>query len=353
MAPDPRREAQARADQIRAFRRELHELAAADVLQLLPEQDEGVRTHHDRILAALARDFDVDRTEREGQLSRGLRIASLLGAAALVAAITALVNQVWGRLALPAQVTLLTAVPLAALAGVQLAAERERTRYVAGLFALVACGTAWFAIGMIARLLDLPLSALLLWPAAAFGVAVAVSYGFRLVFALSLTLFVTAVASVFFVAGGVPWPTLFERLEPLAGTAFVLLAVARHVGPLGDGFEEAARHTGLTLLLGALLVLSNVSGVSLLASTPTTSRLIYQAAFVLLAITLLWRALRMNDTRALNIGATALALFLLIRYIDWFWDWLPSWAFFLVLAAVAFGSIASLRRARRRLGAAA
>ena len=351
MAAEPRREAQARADQIRAFRRELRALGDADVVRLSEAQEAEVGAYHERLLATLARDFDVDRSEHQGQLSRGLRLASLFGAAALVAAITALVQRVWGGLALPAQVTLLTAFPLAALAGVHVAAEREQTRYVAGLFALVACGTAWFGIGMIARLLDLPLSELLLWPAAAFGMAVASSYGFRIVFILSLAVLVVAFASVFFAAGGVPWPTLFERLEPLAGTSFVLLALSSHLRAMGEGFDRAARHTALGLGLGALLVLASLTGVSLLAFAPRTSLALYQVAFVPVALILLWRALRADDGAGSGLVALALALFLLIRYIDWFWDWLPAWAFFLILAGVAFASIAALRRARGRVGA--
>jgi hypothetical protein len=350
MAPDPRHAAQARADQVRAFRREVSRLAAEDVLHLTDEQASAVAAHHERLLATLARDFDIDRSEREGQLSRGLRIASVLGGAALIAAITALIERVWGSLSLPAQVTLLTACPLVSLAGVQMAAERERTRYVAGLFALVACGTAWFAIGMIPRLLDLPMSALLLWPSAAFGIAVAVSYGFRLVLVLSLVLLVTASASVFFVAGGVPWPTLFERLEPFAGTSFVLFALSRHVGPLGEGFADAARNTAMALGLGALLVLSNASGTSLLAYAPETTMALYQVAFVPVTVFLLWRALGAGDVTGTNLGALALGLFLIIRYVDWFWDRLPAWAFFLALAGVALLSIAALKRARRRAG---
>lgn len=352
MSAEPRREAQARADQIRAFRRELRALGDADVVRLSEQQDAEVTAHHDQLLATLAREFDVDRSEREGQLSRGLRLASVFGAATLVAAVTALVHRVWGDLALPAQVTLLTAFPLAALAGVQIAAEREQTRYVAGLFALVACGTAWFAIGSIPRLLDLPASPLLLWPGAAFGVAVAASYGFRLVFALSLALFLVAIASVFFVAGGVPWPTLFERLEPLAGSAFVLLALSDHFAPIGDGFGRAARQAGLVVGLGSLLALATVPGTSLLAFAPDSALILYQIAFVPLAIILSWRTLRAGDRAGSGLVAIALALFIVIRYVDWFWDRLPAWMFFLVLAAVSFASIAALRRARRRAGAA-
>jgi hypothetical protein len=349
MASEPRRAAQARADQIRAFRRELHELRAAKVVRLSSEQEAGVADYHERLLAALARDFDVDQSEREGQLSRGLRLASLFGAAALIATVTALVERVWGELGLPAQVTLLTAFPLASLAGVHVAAERERTRYVAGLFALVACGTAWFAIGMIARLLDLPLSELLLWPAAAFGLAVAASYGFRLVFALSLGVFGMASASVFFAAGGVPWTVVFERLEPLAGVAIVLLVGSRYMEPAGEPFGHAARQAALALVLGALLLLANVRGFSLLPFQPGTALAIYQVLFVPVALVFLWRALRSDDGVGAALVTAALALFLFVRYVDWFWDLLPAWAFFLVMSATAFAVIAALRKARRRV----
>jgi hypothetical protein len=351
MSADAQREAQGRADQVRAFRRELSELAASGVLRLSADQEAELDRHHSELLGLLARDFDLDRSEREGQLSRGLRLASLFGAATLLAAITSLVHRVWGGLALPAQVTLLTAFPLAALAGVHLAAERERTRYVAALFALVACGTAWFAIGMIARLLDLPFSELLLWPAAAFGIAVSVSYGFRLVFALSLVVFVAALSGVFFAAAGVPWPTLFERLEPLAGSSVVLLVLSRQAEQVYAGFGSAARHSGLALTLGSLLLLSNARGFSLFAFDPSTSFALYQSVFVVIAPVLLWRALRAGDGPGVTIVTVMLALFLVVRYVDWFWDRLPAWAFFLVMAAAAFASIWLLRRVRRRAGA--
>lgn len=352
MSGEPRRDAQARADQIRAFRRELRALGEAEVIQLSEDQQAEVTAYHDQVLASLTREFDVDRSEREGQLSRGLRLASIFGAVTLVAAVTALVYRVWGALSMPAQVTLLTAFPLAALAGVQVAAEREQTRYVAGLFALVACGTAWFAIGAIPHLLDLPMSELLLWPAGAFGVAVAASYGFRLVFTLSIAVFLIAFASVFFGAAGVPWPMLFERPEPLAAGAFVLLTATSQFAPLGEGFDRAARHAALAVGLGALLVLATARGTSLLAFAPGTSLVLYQVVFVPVALILLWRALGAGDRTGSSLIAAALALFLVIRYVDWFWDRLPAWSFFLVLAAISFASIAALRRARRRAGAA-
>ncbi|MCC7325173.1 MAG: hypothetical protein IT521_00020 [Burkholderiales bacterium] len=47
-----------------------------------------------------------------------------------------------------------------------------------------------------------------------------------------------------------------------------------------------------------------------------------------------------------------LIVFLTVRYVDWFSERLPGWAFFLGLAAIAFGSIVLLRRQRARLEAA-
>ena len=66
----------------------------------------------------------------------------------------------------------------------------------------------------------------------------------------------------------------------------------------------------------------------------------------------LWRRLEAGDQAGVNLATAFLALFLFIRYVDWFWEVLPAWAFFLILAAGAFASIAVLRRVRARLEAA-
>ncbi|MDH4066812.1 MAG: hypothetical protein OEW19_20620 [Acidobacteriota bacterium] len=351
MASGTRRAAQRRADRIRAFRDEVSALQAEQACPLTEEQLAAIAAHHGRLLAGLSEHFDIDRSADAGQLSKGLRLASLLGAAALVAAITTLIERVWGRLGLASQVTMLCAFPLASLAGVQMAAERERTRYVAGLLALVACGTAWVAIVLTSRVLDIPFSALLLWPGVGFGLALAMSYGFRSVLAISLAALTAAMAGVFFEAGGVPWTALVERLEPLAGSALAMAMLARYAGAAGDGFEESTRLTGMVIGLGALLGLASVHGASLLAFSPAAALYFYQAVMLVVSLVLLWRRLRADDSVGVGVLSAYLSLFLLIRYVDWFWDALPAWAFFLGLAAVALTSIGWLRRRRGRLEA--
>jgi hypothetical protein len=286
--------------------------------------------------------------KRADQLSRGLRLALFFGAATLLAAIAALIQRFWGGLTLPVQVTLLTMFPLVSIAGVQMAAERERTRDVGSLMALVALGTGWVAILMTARLLDIPFSALLLGPGVAFGMALAMSYGFRWVLAVSLAAMVVAVASVFFVSGGVPWTVLFERLEPLAGAALVLTVAAKHFAAAGEAFEETARLTALAMLLGTVLVLATVSGTSLLAFAPSTTLMIYQATMLVACLIVWWRRLAAGDQAGVTLASAFLATFLLIRYVDWFWEAVPAWAFFLMPAAGACASLALRRRVRAR-----
>ncbi len=347
-----RLEAQRRVDRIRAFRKELTTLEIEGANPLTADQVASVAAHHDRVLAVLARRFDVDRSESAGHLSRGLRLASLFGGATLVAAIAALVTRTWGDLSLPAQVTLLIVFPLAALAGVDVAARRERTLYVSSLFALTACGTAWLAVAMTARLLDLPFSVWLLWPGIVFGLALATSHGFRLVLAVTLTALVAAVAGAFFEAAAAPWTVVVERLEPLAVSAWGLVVLAPLLAGAGDRFGETARTTGLLIGFGALLVLASIQGTSLLPLPAAAAARVYQGVMLVAALACLAHGLRTGASPTVTISATALGLFLLIRYVDWFWDVVPAWAFFLALAVLAFVSMAVLGRWRRRLEAA-
>src|SRR5690606_17939164 len=294
------------------------EIRAEGANPLSAEQDARITAHHDALLAALAREFDVDRSASAGHLSRGLRAASLFGACALVAAVALLANRWWGALSMPAQVSLLALFPMIGLYGVEAAARREKTLYVAGLFALAACGTAWLAIWMLPRLLDLPFSALLLWPGIFFGAAVALSYGFRAV-----------VAGAFCGAGGVPWTIAFERLEPMAVAAFAVALAAGRFARAGEGCDAVARATGLAIGLGALLVLASIPGTSLLPFAPSAACHVYQALMLLVALAWMAHGLARQDGPTFRIAAAFLAVFLFVRYADWFWERIPGWAFFL------------------------
>ena len=86
MAVDPRKEAQKRADRIALFRTELAELEREKGLILSAEHRSHLEDHLDRLLFGFRRQFGVDATDSARRVSWGMRVASLLGGAALLAA---------------------------------------------------------------------------------------------------------------------------------------------------------------------------------------------------------------------------------------------------------------------------
>ncbi len=348
--PD-RLDAQRRVNQIRAFRAELTALKAAGRSPLSPEQEADVAAFHDGLLPRLAAEYDIDRSKGAGQLSHGMRLLSFFGAVTLTAAIYSLVERFWGRLDLPLQTTLLTAFTLAALTGVELSARRERTLYVASLCALVAYGTFWLTIAVLGESLNVPVTPIFIWAGVVFGVSLAIPYGFRVVLAGALAALAVAVAATLFQVAGYEWPQAFERLEPLAIAAFSLLLLAAPLAQVDRGFAPVVRLVSLTIGLGALLVLSVSGNSSLLPVRRAVAEGIFQALMLIACVAVLTVSIRRGWRESVRLASVMLALFLLLRYLDWFWDLLPRYVFFLILAALAFASLLILRRVRGRLAA--
>src|SRR5438477_2119345 len=126
-------DAQQRADRIRAFRDELRTLEEEGFLVLPPEEKQRVARHHDETLRRLSQTFDIDTTEAQKQMSWGMRIASFLGALALCASVYLFFYRFWGLIGTAAQVALVVAATLVAVAGTEFAARKERTLYIAGI----------------------------------------------------------------------------------------------------------------------------------------------------------------------------------------------------------------------------
>lgn len=349
MTPDDRGEAQRPVDRIRAFRAELDALEAAGVSQLTPEQRQTITAHHDEILRRLAATYDVDRSDRAGQLSRGMQLASFFGAAALTAAVYSLVLRFWGRLDLPMQATLLGVFPLAALVGVELSARRERTLYVASLFGLVAYGTFWLAVGVLSEVVNIPVTPAAIWAGVLFGLALALPYGFRLILAAALAALTIAASGSVFQASGIPWTSIAEHPEMTTLVAFGCTLLAPRLAQVNSDFGRATRLTGFGIGLLGLLLLSTFGEMSLLPLSNRAVEAIYQGLTLLASLAVLVIAVLRRWSETANLAAAVLSLFLLLRFVDWFWDALPRYVFFLVLAAIAFGWLLVMRRVRTRL----
>lgn len=344
-----RADAQRRVQRIRAFRAELDALTAAGVADLTDGQRVAIHAHHDAIVRQLAIEHDVDQSDAASQMSRGMQIAALVAAIALTAAVYALVSRFWGRLDLPLQATLLCAFPLVALIGVMMSAERERTLYVASIFALVAFGTYWLAVVVLSERLNLPVTPPAIWGGALFGVALALPYGFRLIFGAALVALLVALAGSVFQAAGIPWTVVPEFPEVITAAAFLMTPIASQVGTVHTMFAQVTRAVSFGIGFFGLLILSSLGMASLLPMPVQATEAIYQGVLLVAATAVMPVAIRRAWVETVYIVGAALTLFIALRFVDWFWDALPRYVFFLLLAGVAFIWLAVLRRMRARV----
>jgi uncharacterized membrane protein len=242
-------------------------------------------------------------------------------------------------------VGLLTAGPVLGLALTRYAARRERTLYFATLAALVTSAAFVLALAALHRIYNIPESPFTFLAWGVFGVALAGGYGFRLIMAgavVALTVFVLGVATSL---SGAWWSGFMGRPEGmvLAGAAWLLLP-ARRVD-----LEETIRVTGAAIGFIGLLVLGLNGELSLLPLGRKPVEGFYDLLGLAAAAGGIWLGIRRRweGVRLLSMGF--LVVMLLVKAFDWWWDWVPRELFFLLLGLVAVGTLAVLRRIRRRL----
>jgi uncharacterized membrane protein len=342
-----REDAQRRVDRIRAFREELSELEQLGVVALGREQTEGLRRFHEEALASLAARFDVDSTDTERRLSLGMRVASFLGAIALSAAVYFFFYRFWGDLSTATQVVVLAAAPLAALAGMELAARRERTLHVAGILGLVAVACFVLDLNVLGATLNLTPApgAFLAW--SAFAGLLAYAYGLRLLLVVAISGFTVYFSSQVSTWMHCPWELLGRRPENLFLPAVLLLLMAAFVPSRGlPRFPPVYRACGLVVLFLALFVVSSRGQASYLPWPSGAVEVGYQLTSFLLAGLAILVGGRRGWREVETVGTVFLVLLLFARFFDWWWDWMPRWLFFLVIGALAVAMLLALRRLR-------
>ncbi len=345
-----RQEAQRRVDRIDAFRQELHALTRDGVLTLPPEARADVDAYHARTIDALERRFDVDRSASVRRMSRGMQVASLLGAVAFSAALYSFFLRIWGHLTTPAQVAILIAAPIACLLAIEPAARRERTLYVASIVAFMALGAFVLELHMLGQIFNMRSTpgAFLAW--GAFALALAYAYDLRLLLAvglMSVTVFLSA--RLVMLAGG-SWTEFDQRPETYALTGLLIAALATRLGDTWrPGFGAVFRGIGLSTVCLGLLFLSSQGPASFLPLSGRHAELWYQAVSLAAAGALITIGIRRQWMETFHLGTIFLMLFLLIRFVDWWWDVLPRYQFFTLVGLIAVVFLLALRRLRHRL----
>jgi uncharacterized membrane protein len=338
---------QQRVSAIIAFREELARLESESVVALDPSSRERVFRHHDAILSALAAAGDVDLTAASARLSTGMRVATLLGTIALSAAYGLFVSSHWGGLSPGLQLALVIIPPLLMVALTHVAAARERTGYVASLMATVAAIAFAVHLGTLGQLYNLPDSRSALLAVGAFAILLAYGYGLT----LPLIAGIGGIGGWLWSLGAIPlglwWRDGFGLVEPLLLVGLLALAAPALIrGPAK--FAPWWRGMGASgLVLGLLMVETSGSFSAFAGANLHTIEIAYKLVGAAALTALVAWGIRLDYAEVTRIGTAGAVLYLFMRLVDWFWDLLPKWLFFLLVGAFAVAVLLVLRRFRR------
>jgi uncharacterized membrane protein len=344
-----KREAQERADRLRAFRNDLKELEREQILVLTEEQRAKLDPYLDQTLADLARGYDIDISESQKQLSLGMRIVSALGGLALCAAVFLFFYRFWGLIPTAVQVAILIATPLLGLAAMEVTSRRERTLYFTGLIGIVVFASFvmnLYVLGQIFSLIRTP-NAYLAWGALALILAYA--YGLRLPLAAGFLCLLVFFSATLFSWTGAWWESFLERPELiLLGGSLIIAGGVAIPHRKNAEFPGVYRLIGLLAVYASLLALWHAGRDSFLPMTAQTIERFYQVVAFVAAGATIWLGIRYHLSGTVNLGAATFTIFLYIKFVDWWWEWMPKYAFFFIVGAIAIGLLIAFRRLRER-----
>ncbi len=342
-----RTEAQKRADDIHTFGEELQRLERDGVLHLDQAQLGAVKAHHQALLGAFGRAFDIDRNTKSRQLSVGMRIASFLGALALAASVFFLFYQFWGWLTTAVQVIILISVTLATFLITLWIEKKDNSGYFAKLAALVSFACFVLNLVMLGQIFNITPSDQALLPWAAFALLLAYTLDLRLLLVAGLLCVIAFVATRVGTWGGMYWLDFGERPENFLPVAIALFFVPQVINHRRfDAFAPAYRIIALLAFFLPVLLMSNWGASSYLPLSPKTVEGIYQTLGFAGTAAAIWYGVnrRLNDV--VNTGVTLFVIFLYTKMFDWWWELMPKYLFFLLLGLTAVLLLFVFRRLR-------
>lgn len=336
MPMNTRQSAQQRLDRIQQFREELECLSREGALVLDEPQKQGIAHYHAGVLAELTSMHDLDGDSRGRQLSLGLRIVSFIGALAAAATVFFLFRQFWGLLPTALQVLSLVGASVMSLLLTAVLHLRDRSGYFTKLAALLAFVCFVLNLNLLGAIFSITPTenALLLW--AALALLLAYTCELRLLLVAALICIAAWIAARVGTWSGMYWLYVGQRPEhffPAAVLAFLLPQLWAQ--QRWSGFAGTYRVFGLLCLLIPVLVLSNWGHGSYLMLPSGVIEAGYQVLGFGLSAAACWLGVRRGWGEVVNTGLVFFVIFLYTKVFDWWWDWLPKWVFFLLIALSA------------------
>jgi len=342
-------QAQARADQVQAFRAEQQLLTERGLLRLPDFVAANIRQYHEELLRNLQQTQDVDLSEGARHLSLGMQIVSFLGAAALAASLFFLFYQYWGYFATTAQVAILVAAPLLSLGMAMWVRRLDAAGYYAKLAALLSFVCLLLNIVMLGSIFNMTPS-----PNA---FAVFAAYGFLLAYMLQVRLLLVAgmLCSFIFIGAqfgtwmGGYWIYVGEYPEHFLLTAVFFFFLPKFVSQdYYHGFTSLYQIWASIVFFVAVLILANWGSISYLPWSSTVIEGCYQVVGFVTSGLLVVYGLRTGTAKLMLTGNVFFALFLYTKFFDWWWDWLPKYLFFLVVGLTAILAMVVFNRLRKQ-----
>jgi len=344
---DNKQKAQQRADQIQAFYDEVNLLKSEQVLQFDDEQRVSVTQYHEVLLKSLTQKFDIDTSSRQKQLSTGMKFASFIGALALAASVFFLFYQFWGYFSTPVQVSILVSAPLLSLFVTHWVSQREVTGYFAKLLSMLSFACFVLNLVMLGQIFNITPSenALLVW--AIFALLLAYTYDVRLLLGMGILAFAGFIAARTGSWSGMYWLSFGDRPENFFVPALIIFTVPLWLKPQHySGFAPIYRVLGCLLLLFPILVLSNWGSGSYLFWDREVIEGSYQVLGFVISAGLIVLGIRQCWSDVINTGNIFFVLFLYTKMFDWWWDVMPKYLFFLVIALSSLLLLFAYKRIR-------
>jgi len=345
--PANRDQAQHRADRIRAFQEELAHLEQEHILALTDEQRNVLSRHHEDILGNLSKQFDVDTSASQKQMSLGMRVVSFLGSLALAASAFFFFYRIWGLIPTSTQIFILIGAPIVAVLAMDLMAKKETNPYFTSLVGLVAFACFVLNVSVLGSIFNITPSqnAFLAW--ALLGFLLAYAYRPKLLLVAGILCLFSFLSATVGIWCGIYWLSFGMRPENFIPAGLFLFAVplvASH-NKYPD-FPRYYRIFGALAVLIAILTLSNWGGGSYLKWPDDDVETLYQLLGFLVSGATIWMGIRQHWPEVTNVGTTFVTLQLYTKFFDWWWDWMPKYLFFLVLGLIAVLLLLIFKRLR-------
>jgi uncharacterized membrane protein len=351
LTTDSRHTAQQRADDIQAFRREWLMLQREGVIAPDDVTQDAIQRHHTGLLANYAQAFAIDRNARDKQLSLGMRVTSFAGALALAASVFFLFYQFWGTLGTVAQVVILIGASLLSFIAVLLVQRVDDSGYFSKLAAMVAFACFVLNISMLGQIFNITPSDKALLPWAAYALLLAYFCDLRLLLGAGLLCIIGFVSARIGTWCGIYWLSAGERPEnflPVGIALFLLPLMVSH--RRYTNFDSIYRVFGLCSILIPVLILGHWGYGSYLASHTDIDadaiEVLYQLSAFVLCSAAIWLGINRQWSDTLNTGTVFLFIFLFTKFFDWWWEIMPKYQFFLLLALITLLMLFVMRRLR-------